>query len=229
MKLRALLTKGEEIRFISHLDYASLLERALRRAKLPVAYSEGFNPHMKFSFASALAVGTTSEAEVMDVELEHPLAQPEAWDRLTRALPPGVRLLCLVPYEGKTKSLMAAVDSASYRIVLPYAGTQEAAERAAAAFFAAPAVVYRRVLPKKTREIDAKTYIKEIRVKKDGATLILQLAINIMQTGSLKPGEAVALLVEKFGLEAEAKAARIHRTALSSSGRDLFALLEPGG
>ena len=98
MKLRALLTKGEAIRFISHLDYASLIERAIRRAKLPVAYSEGFNPHMKFSFASALAVGVTSEAEVMDVELSRPVAQPEAWDRLAAALPPGVRLGRLVPY-----------------------------------------------------------------------------------------------------------------------------------
>ena len=119
MKLRALLTKGEEIRFISHLDYAALIERAIRRAKLPVAYSEGFNPHMKFSFASALAVGVTSEAEVMDVELSRPVAQPEAWDRLAAALPPGVRLGRLVPYEGKAKSLMAAVDRAEYRVRVP--------------------------------------------------------------------------------------------------------------
>ena len=129
MKLRALLTKGEEIRFISHLDYAALIERAIRRAKLPVAYSEGFNPHMKFSFASALAVGVTSEAEVMDVELSRPVAQPEAWDRLAAALPPGVRLGRLVPYEGKAKSLMAAVDRAEYRVRVPYAGAEEAARQ----------------------------------------------------------------------------------------------------
>lgn len=229
MKLRALLTKGEEIRFISHLDYASLIERALRRAGLPVAYSEGFNPHMKFSFASALAVGTTSEAEVMDVELEHPMSQPEAWDRLSRSLPPGVKLLRLLPYEGKTKSLMALVDGASYRIVLPYAGTQEAAERAIAAFFAAPEAVYRRVLPKKTREIDAKPYIREIKAEKDGSSLVLQLAVNIMQTGSLKPTEAIALLVENFGLQTDAKAANIHRTSLTCGGHDLFALLPADG
>ena len=204
MKLRALLTKGEAIRFISHLDYASLIERAIRRAKLPVAYSEGFNPHMKFSFASALAVGVTSEAEVMDVELSRPVAQPEAWDRIAAALPPGVRLGRLVPYEG----------------------TEEEARCAVAAFFAAPEAVYRRVLPKKTREIDAKAYLKEIRVEKEGGCLLLFLAIAVTPAGSLKPGEAVELLAHDFALAVEPKAAEIHRTALLSGGRDLFALIE---
>ena len=226
MKLRALLTKGEEIRFISHLDYAALIERAIRRAKLPVAYSEGFNPHMKFSFASALAVGPTSEAEVMDVELSRPLSQPEAWDRLAAALPAGVRLLRIVPFEGKTKSLMAAVDRAEYRVRLPYAGTQEEAERTAKAFFAAPEAVYRRVLPKKTREVDAKAYLKEICVEKAGGELSLALAIAVTPSGSLKPGEAVELLARDFGLNAEPREAKIHRTALLSGGRDLFALIE---
>lgn len=226
MKLRAALTKGEAIRFISHLDYAALVERAIRRAKLPVAYSEGFNPHMKFSFASALAVGVTSEAEVMDVELSRPLSQPEAWDRLAAALPPGVRLLRLVPYEGKAKSLMAAVDRAEYRVRLPYAGTEEAAQRAVAAFFAAPEVVYRRVLPKKTREVDAKAYLTEMRAEKEGEELLLFLAIAVTPSGSLKPGEAIELLAQDFGLAVEPKGAKIHRTALLAGGRDLFALIE---
>ena len=226
MKLRAALTKGEEIRFISHLDYAALVERAIRRAKLPVAYSEGFNPHMKFSFASALAVGVTSEAEVMDVELSRPMSQPEAWDRLAAALPPGVRLLRLVPYEGKAKSLMAAVDRAEYRVRVPYAGTEEEARCAVAAFFAAPEAVYRRVLPKKTREVDAKAYLTEMRAEKEGEELRLYIAIAVTPSGSLKPGEVIELLVQDFGLAVEPKEAKIHRTALLSGGRDLFALIE---
>ena len=66
---RARVTKDEPLRYISHLDYASLMQRAVRRAKIPAAYSEGFNPHMKLSFASALSVGVTSDAEYMDLEL----------------------------------------------------------------------------------------------------------------------------------------------------------------
>ena len=81
-KYRAEITKGEEIRYISHLDYAGIIERAICRAHLPAAYSEGFNPHMKLAFASALAVGVTSDAEYMDFELTKPLCQPEVFDRL---------------------------------------------------------------------------------------------------------------------------------------------------
>ena len=57
MKLRMQITKDRDIRFISHLEYVRTIERAIRRAKLPAAYSEGFNPHLKFSLASALGVG----------------------------------------------------------------------------------------------------------------------------------------------------------------------------
>lgn len=56
IKLRVEISKDEEIRYISHLDYGAI-EKALKRAEIPVAYSEGFNPHMKLAFASALAVG----------------------------------------------------------------------------------------------------------------------------------------------------------------------------
>ena len=60
-KYRAEITKGEEVRYISHLDYAGVIQRAICRAHLPAAYSEGFNPHMKMAFASALAMGVTSD------------------------------------------------------------------------------------------------------------------------------------------------------------------------
>ncbi len=226
MKLRALLTKSEEIRFISHLDYAALIERAIRRAKLPVAYSEGFNPHMKIAFASALAVGITSQAEVMDIELVRPVSQPEAWDKFAAALVPGVSLLRLVPYEKKVKSLMAAVDLAKYCVRLPYKDSKEAACAVIANFFAAPCAIYRRTMPKKTREIDAKAYIKKIHAEKEKTDLLLSLAIAITPSGSIKPSEAIELFRQKFGLCVEPNEAKIHRTALLSGGKDLFCLIE---
>ena len=64
MKLRMQITKDKDIRFISHLEYVRTIGRAIRRAKLPAAYSEGFNPHLKFSLASALGVGVVSYTEL---------------------------------------------------------------------------------------------------------------------------------------------------------------------
>ena len=78
MKLRMQITKEKEIRFISHLEYVRTIERAIRRAKLPAAYSEGFNPHLKFSLASALGVGVVSMAEFVEIELAEPMEVHEA-------------------------------------------------------------------------------------------------------------------------------------------------------
>ena len=68
-KIRIALKKGEAIKYVGHLDFGRAIERALRRAKLPVAYSVGFNPHMRLSFGPALGVGIASEAEYVDVEM----------------------------------------------------------------------------------------------------------------------------------------------------------------
>ena len=119
IKYRLEITKGEPIRYISHLDFASLMQRAICRAHLPAAYSEGFNPHMKISFASALSVGITSDAEYMDLELKKDICQPELFDKLSKALPPGVRLLKARQIDMRAKALMSIVDEASYSIVLP--------------------------------------------------------------------------------------------------------------
>ena len=120
IKYRLEITKGEPIRYISHLDFASLMQRAICRAHLPAAYSEGFNPHMKISFASALSVGITSDAEYMDLELKKDICQPELFDKLSKALPPGVRLLKARQIDmHSSKALMSIVDEASYSIVLP--------------------------------------------------------------------------------------------------------------
>jgi radical SAM-linked protein len=69
MRLVIKYTKEERVKYISHLDFLRLVQRAIRRADIPVAYSQGFNPHPRLSFASALAVGVTSEGEYLDIYL----------------------------------------------------------------------------------------------------------------------------------------------------------------
>ena len=73
-KLRLALSKGEEMRFLSHLDYAQAVERMIRRAEIKMAFSEGFNPHMKISFSSALALGITAEVEYLDMDIVEDLS-----------------------------------------------------------------------------------------------------------------------------------------------------------
>ena len=82
MKLRMQITKDKDIRFISHLEYVRTIGRAIRRAKLPAAYSEGFNPHLKFSLASALGVGVVSYTEFVEI-VSPEYVKMRVWERGT--------------------------------------------------------------------------------------------------------------------------------------------------
>lgn len=85
--------KREPARFLSHLEVVRTLERALRRAGIALAYSQGFNPHPRMAVAAALATGATSQAELALLELESPLPAHLLADRLNEKLPAGLRVL----------------------------------------------------------------------------------------------------------------------------------------
>lgn len=226
IKFRTEITKGEEIRYISHLDYASLMERAIRRAKLPAAYSEGFNPHMKIAFASALAVGVTSDAEYMDIELTKPLCQPEFFDKLSAALPKGVKLLKAREFDGKAKALMAVADLADYEIKTKLTGAFSAAIEAVKAFNSATEAVYTRTMLKKVKTIEVKQYmLAPIELKESDGDLILEMQIRITPSGSIKPGEVLSLLKEQFSLSVDVEGAKINRRGLYSGKKTLIDLV----
>ena len=88
-RLRIRFSRGEEIKYISHLDLLRLWQRALVRADIPLAYSEGFNPHPRMSLAVPLALGVTGEAELMDIFLAK-WSSPHSFESaIGRQLPKG--------------------------------------------------------------------------------------------------------------------------------------------
>lgn len=226
-KIRSEITKGEEIRYISHLDYASAVERAIRRTNLPVAYSEGFNPHMKISFASALAVGVTSDAEYMDVEFKEPIYVKSFCDKMREQLPPGIELLRAVEIVDKQPALMAIVNSAVYQVLLPYDCDFSEIENAIKSYNKAEMMMFTRVSPKKGRkEIEIKQYMeKPIFATTKGMTAILDMYIKITPMGSIKPGEILQSMVEKFDLPVYLEDALIHRKGIYANGSTPIDLL----
>lgn len=223
---RAEITKGEELRYVSHLDYANLFLRAFDRAKLPMAYSEGFNPHMKVAFASALSLGVTSASEYMDFELTKPLCQPEIFDRLQKELPPGAKLLKLREIKGKHKALMSEADEAIYKLRVPFAGTEAAAQASIEAYNKAGEAVWHRVTPKKTRDIETKQYMKKpVAFAVADGELRLTMDIVITQSGSVKPLEVLALIVKDFGLAVNPAEALIERQGIFGNGKKLIDLV----
>lgn len=222
-KYRAQITKGREIRYVSHLDYVAIFERALRRAHLPVAYSEGFHPHMKLAFTPALPVGVTSEAECMDFELTADLPPVEVLKRLTRELPAGAQVIKLRVLQHKVASLSAAATSACYVITFPHTSIPEAEKiRVLHAYKEAKTIPFVRVRPKYRKEFDAKMYWQDFNMQTQGDALSLLLHINITPEGSMKPNEVLTILKERFAMPLPLEEARIHRQALSGDGRELI-------
>jgi radical SAM-linked protein len=85
--------KGEAVKFISHRDLMRTFQRAIRRAGLPIAYSQGFNPHMKISWGNALKVGATSESEYAEIQIDGWIRPHEAMAKLNAILPQGLEIL----------------------------------------------------------------------------------------------------------------------------------------
>lgn len=225
-KYRAEITKGEELRYVSHLDYANLFLRAFDRAKLPMAYSEGFNPHMKVAFASALSLGVTSDAEYMDFELVKPVCQPEVFDRVNAQLPPGAKIKELREVRGKQPALMAQADEARYTLFVPYDGDEAVAKQAVKAYNDASEVIFHRVTPKKKREIETKQYMKQpvtAELTADGLKLVMDIVIT--QSGSVKPVEVLRAIAEQFELPVDAGQALITRNGLFGHGKRLIELV----
>ncbi len=117
-RLRVKLSRGEELKFISHLDITRLWERALRRAQVPLAYSEGFSPHPRISLAAPLPLGVTSEGELMDVFLARLVSRHWFQSSVSRQLPPGMEILGVYQAALTMPSLQSQVRYAEYRVEL---------------------------------------------------------------------------------------------------------------
>ncbi|HWR41575.1 TIGR03936 family radical SAM-associated protein [Sporomusa sp.] len=225
-KLRLKITKGNEIRYVSHLDFAGTIERVVRRAKLPAAYSEGFNPHMKMAFASALAVGVTSEAEYLDLELSEEPEIASIETRLNSQLPAGIELKSARYMGTPSQALMAVVNLATYEIAIPLApeATWDTVMTSVSNFNSEVEIIYIKESPKGRREIDIKEYLAAPVTAKlapeNQSWLSLSLSIKITPSGSVKPAEVLAVLTGSYGLPADYGSALIHRTGLFvSDGR----------
>ena len=92
-RIKIKYTKGEEVKFISHRDLMRTFQRAIRRAEIPIAYSQGFNPHMKISWGNALKVGQASHNEYAELQLENFIKSEELLQRLNKQLPQGIEIL----------------------------------------------------------------------------------------------------------------------------------------
>lgn len=219
MKLRMQITKDPEIRFISHLEYVRTIGRAIRRAKLPAAYSEGFNPHLKFSLASALGVGVVSYTEFVEIELAEPMEVENAARALDAALPRGIRVLAADAVDTHHAALMSQAAGAGYRVTLPFS---ENVSDAVAQFNTCQELLFKKAAPKtKTgyKEIDVKFYIPHLEVMQDEEKTIFTFDCKITSTGSMKAVDLLNALNEQYQLNLPVAMADIERLRLYRLGK----------
>lgn len=220
MKLRMQITKDPEIRFISHLEYVRTIGRAIRRAKLPAAYSEGFNPHLKFSLASALGVGVVSYTEFVEIELAEPMEVLAAAQALDAALPRGIRVLAADAVDTHHAALMSQAAGAEYRVTLPLTADIGAT---AADFNAARQLLFKKAAPKTKagfKEIDVKFYIPHLTVTVEGGNTVFSFDCKITPAGSMKAVDLLNALNERYSLNLPVELADIERLRLYRVGKN---------
>ncbi|GAA1806158.1 TIGR03936 family radical SAM-associated protein [Luedemannella flava] len=153
-RLRIRYAKRGPMRFTSHRDFARAFERAIERANVPIAYSQGFTPHPKISYASAAPTGTASEAEYLEIGLRASVDPDELIKALDAALSPGLDVLDAVPVV-VPGGLSDRIEASAWRVELTGVAPDELA-RAVTAFHAAPEVIVERLTKQGMRSFDVR-------------------------------------------------------------------------
>lgn len=211
MKIRMKFSKEGKIKFVGHLDLLRLFERATKVAKIPAAYSQGFNPHSLLYFAQALSVGITSEGEYLDIHLAEDVEPQWVKNQMNAILPEGLKIQDVYILLEDSKTCMALVDASSYKIVIPKTAENQGFIEKSTAFYNQGEILVTRASKKKERVINIKEFIYELEIGETKTEYILEV---VLATGSRKNLNAKLLIdsfVDDSGLEITYQ---IHRNEL---------------
>jgi radical SAM-linked protein len=173
-------TKTGRLRFLSHLDLMTLVQRAAVRAHIPLAFSQGFNPHPKIAFGPALPVGMESETEYLDMETDADIDLLGTTKALNNTLPSGMRILEMRVVPKKSASLSGSIERYTYVVEVP-AGCAEGLEERVREFLSRTAVI----VEKDGKQKDIRPCIEAITVTlSEGPAL---LTVSLQDQNQLKP------------------------------------------
>ena len=196
MIIRAKFEKKADMRYIGHLDLMRTMQRAIRRANLPIAYSQGYNPQQKMNFAMALALGMESEAEYMEVEMAEDVSRTLFMSQLNTALPAGIQILHAEKIEDAPKSLMSIVAWSLYAVAFPDEGKPADAENRIEAFLGEKEIWTTRRRKKKkqmvSKQVEIRQWVDTIEWAEDSQELVMMLKTG--SNGNLKPEEVLPVL-----------------------------------
>lgn len=212
MKARIKFRKYGVMKFIGHLDVMRYFQKAMRRAKIDIAFTEGFSPHMIMSFASPLGVGITSMGEYVDIEVRTPISSADAVRQLNEVMVEGMEIVSFrkIP-EGKAGKAMSLVAAADYTLRFregqePPEGWQEKI----AGFISQDSIT----VLKKTKKSEVQTDIRPMiyEMKAVGDQVFLRLAAG--SAANLKPELVMEAFAAFAGIELGEFALLINREEL---------------
>jgi len=198
-RLRIRYARRGPLRFSSHRDFQRALERALRRARVPMAYSAGFSPHPKVSYANAAPTGAASEAEYVEIGVVRRCDPQAVRAELDAALPPGLDVVEVV--EARTPDLVARLEASRWLLEVPGV-TRPQLEHAWGAVRAAPSLPVARMMKSGLRTIDLRPALLHGHVRTDRGDLLgAALEVTIANvTPTVRPEELMVALREVGGL-----------------------------
>lgn len=220
MKIRIKFAKYGAVRFIGHLDVMRYFQKAIRRAEIDVAYSEGFSPHQIMSFAAPLSVGHTSEGEYFDIEVNRFTGREDFISRLQAVMVEGIDILDVKPLLQGEGNAMASVAAASYLVafrdegILPVSWQDELLK-----FYEQPTIPVIKETKKGEKEIDLKESIYELEIRpgssKKGQENVpkqeIYLLLNASSGGNIKPSFVLDTFFKTVSYELPPFALLIHR------------------
>jgi radical SAM-linked protein len=225
-RIRIRYAKRGPLRFTSHRDFARAFERALRRALVPIAFSQGFTPHPKISYASAAPTGVASEAEYLEIGLQAVVDPAALVAALDAALSPGLDVLdAVVAREGT--SLAERIDASRWLLELPGV-PQEVAAAAVGDFLNAGEVLVERMTKQGLRSFDARVAVVSCTVTDESGApsgaaatpcAILDLVVRQV-TPAVRPDDVLSGLRVVAGLEPPAppRVTRLAQGSLTAQG-----------
>ncbi|MEW6033516.1 MAG: TIGR03936 family radical SAM-associated protein [Chloroflexota bacterium] len=194
-RLRVRFARGKELAFISHLDLMRFWERALRRAGLPLAYSQGFTPHPRLSLAAPLALGVTSEAELMDVYLTRWVSPHNFLHSLRQQLPPGIQLLEANTIPPTVPSLQSQVRFAEYHVVAERKGSPEDVPAALSKLLAARTFMWQHARDTGVRSYDLRALVSDLwLVNCEDNEAVLGMRLRCDPGGAGRPEQVLSAL-----------------------------------
>lgn len=211
MRMLVRFGKRPRLRFISHLDLQRFLHMALNRSGLPIKYSEGFNPHPLLAFGSALALGWTSDYEVVDVRLSAPMGRRKCEEAMRFALPEDLPVLEVKLVDDRHPSVMAQVFAADYHVSIGEEKRRRVLDQIPA-FLASESVFAMKKSKSGVKEVNIRPMVLSLEESGDG----FDCRVMLTEKENLK-ADLLARTLARMAGEEEIEL-RVHRNLLL--GRD---------